>query len=368
MVFNQDEGYSLERALAHIGKNDEARHKMVALFRKIEPKLTKPDFDARKMIIAPLLDALYEDVDVLDKTVQVDKQSDILHFYYYYRSQNARAIVLSYPEISDHIWEPQTTKLLLHLSQDASTVVIGGAYSGDHALLVAQSLNSKERKKIGLVHCFEMDNTQLEMCRENAKRNNLSNLVFHNKALYSNDNVSLRLVGSDALASAEKVPPGTHQSVPGVTLEKVFAHDKVEQIDLIMLDIEGGELAALQGGEQFLSQPPCEAPDIIFEIHRHYVDWSDGLENTEIIRLLRGHGYQVFAIRDYQNNVHLPGYPIELIPPETCVLQGPEHGFNMVAVKDIGRLRSTNIRYIEHVSPKLLFHRSPELHSPGKPE
>ena len=133
-----------------------------------------------------------------------------------------------------------------------------------------------------------------------------------------------------------------------------------------MLDIEGGELNALKGGESFLSKPASEAPDLIFEVHRHYVDWSEGLENTDILRFLNCHGYHVFAIRDYQDNVDLSGYPIELIPPAKCVLDGPPHGFNMVAVKNLERLNNPMIRYVENVSPKLLRHRDPRLHAPRK--
>jgi hypothetical protein len=46
----------------------------------------------------------------------------------------------------------------------------------------------------------------------------------------------------------------------------------------VTIDIEGAELAALQGAESFLSLPAGRAPNILFEVHRHYVDWSEGLE------------------------------------------------------------------------------------------
>ncbi|MDO9264552.1 MAG: FkbM family methyltransferase, partial [Desulfosalsimonadaceae bacterium] len=140
----------------------------------------------------------------------------------------------------------------------------------------------------------------------------------------------------------------------------------IDQYDVIMLDIEGGELNALKGGSDFLSGPINTAPDIIFEVHRHYVDWSDGLANTEILSFLKSCGYHVFAIRDYQDNVDLADYPIELIPPEKCVLDGPPHGFNMVAVKNLDRLKGPMFRYVEDVSPKLLRHRDPRLHAPGR--
>ena len=52
---------------------------------------------------------------------------------------------------------------------------------------------------------------------------------------------------------------------------------------------------------------------MIFEIHRAYVDWSEGLDRTEPVRWLTERGYSVFAIRDYQGNVCMEGRPVELV-------------------------------------------------------
>ena len=78
-------------------------------------------------------------------------------------------------------------------------------------------------------------------------------------------------------------------------------------VALIAVDVEGGELAALKGAQHRLSQPPGRSPQLVFEVHRAYVDWSDGLANTEIVRYLESFGYTVFAIRDFQSNYDLRG-------------------------------------------------------------
>lgn len=356
----------IDDALARIGRNEDSRKILVSALREIEQVLTTLDFDSRLEIIAPILDSLHKNVSVLEKKVKTGPNLPLLKFTFNYSSQIARGIVLSYPEISDHIWEPQTTKLLLHLTENSSKVVIGGAYSGDHALLVAQRLKAGLNGTKSEVHCFEMDQSQLMLCQKNAEKNALFNLVYHNFGLYSRDDVALKLVGSDALCHAEVVPPDTPDSIKATTLHKVAMEYEIDRYDVIMLDIEGGELNALKGGETFLSKPPNDAPDLIFEVHRHYVDWSDGLEKTEILCFLKDHGYYAFAIRDFQNNVDLAGYPVELIPPGKCVLDGPPHGFNIVAVKNLDRLKGPMFRYVEDVSPKLLRHRDPRLHAPGK--
>ncbi|MFO8032929.1 MAG: FkbM family methyltransferase [Desulfohalobiaceae bacterium] len=363
-MHSQQDNSPVESALAYIGPHEEARRKMLAALRDVEAILMDRDFDARLEVVGPILDALHQDVPLLQKKVRTAPERPILNFNYYYRSAIARGLVLSRPEISDHVWEPQTSRLLLHLAQGAGAVAVGGAYFGDHALLVGQMLQLENSSNPGQVHCFEMNRSQLELCEQNARENGIQNLIFHHRALYSRPGVYLSLSGEDAAAWAQESAPDEVGAVPAATLQQVAQEHDLSGFDLLMLDIEGGELEALRGGEQFLAQGPAKAPDIIFEVHRHYTDWSQGLQNTPIVRYLRGFGYQVFAVRDYQSNVDLRGYPIELIPPETCYLQGPPHGFNLVAVQDITRLQGPQFRFVDHVSPKLLFHRDPALHAP----
>jgi hypothetical protein len=129
--------------------------------------------------------------------------------------------------------------------------------------------------------------------------------------------------------------------------------------------LEGAELAALQGALAFLDRPAGEAPDILFEVHRHYVDWTGGLENTGIVRLLTDRGYKVFALRDFNSNYDLSKHPIELIPLGAIQLEGPPHGFNMVAVKDASVFDGPGYRIVKDVSPKYLRHKDPALHHPA---
>jgi hypothetical protein len=58
------------------------------------------------------------------------------------------------------------------------------------------------------------------------------------------------------------------------------------------------------------------------------------------------------------------GRSIELIPADKVYLEGPPHGFNMLAVPPGGLLDTPLFRVVENVSPKLLRHKSPALHHP----
>jgi FkbM family methyltransferase len=280
-------------------------------------------------------------------------------FEFLYRSKIARDFVMSEPEAPDHAWEPMTSRILVDLAKGAKNVVFGGAYFGDHAVLIAREIAAGG----GVVHAFEPNTQQRGMLMKNAELNGLTNIHPRPEGLWQDSTTNLRLVGYDSFATAEAAEAGD-DTFRTVTIADYLKAAGVDRLDLIVLDIEGAELGALKGAEPFLDQPKGQAPDILFEVHRHYVDWSNGLPNTEIVRLLTDRGYTVFALRDFNSNYDLAGKPVELIPADSVYLEGPPHGFNMVAVKDPSKFEGPGYRIVKDVSPKYLRHKDPALHHP----
>jgi FkbM family methyltransferase len=347
----------LEDALAAVGADAALREQVIRLCHDIEARLARLDFDVREQVTGPIVDALHRDVGPLQKRLRTG-----LVFHFVYGGKIARDFVMSADAEPDHVWEPQTTKLLLHLSEKARTVVIAGAYAGDHALLLAQKLQTAG----GVCHCFEPSQKQLAILRQNALTNGLDkHMVLNGAGLWDREDAVLRLIGDDELGRPEQAESsGEGVSIATTTLNAYGARHGVESIDVLMLDVEGGEHAILRGASRYLAQPAGKAPTVVFEIHRAYVDWSDGLDNTVIGRLLRGHGYTLYAVRDYQSNVPMAGQPIELVDTAGAYLEGPPHGFNMLAVKDEKTVQGPLFRICSGVSPKLLRHRDPRLHKP----
>jgi FkbM family methyltransferase len=259
----------------------------------------------------------------------------------------------------DHIWAPQTTKLLLALAPSTRVAVIGGAYFGDQALLLAQAM-----KNIGgSCYCFDLNSAQIDLLAFNAQKNGIDNIFSINRGLWHKDDVRLIVVGEDSHVTSREAVDETI-GIGTMSIDRFALAHGIDEIQILELVIGGSELSALKGAESFLKQPPKSASRIIFEIHRSHVDWSEGLGQTDIVRYLERFGYVLFAIRDYQGNVDMRGRPVELVPVRTAYLEGPPHGFNLLAVKDVGILDTLDVRLVEHISPKLLFHRDPKLHQP----
>jgi len=342
-------------ALAKIAETEDWRDAFIRQLIAYEGAIEAPGVDVREEITGPLVDALFDDDQVIRKTL-----SNGVTFEFLYRSKIARDFVMSTPQAPDHAWEPQTSRILVNLAKSAKQVVIGGAYFGDHAVLIAREIAPQG----GVVHAFEPNSQQRSMLQRNAALNGLANILPRPEGLWHDSTTNLKLVGYDSFASAEAAEDGADDSFRTVTISDYLQAAGVAELDLIVLDIEGAELGALKGAESFLAQPAGKAPHILFEVHRHYVDWSNGLLDTEIARLLTGHGYSLFALRDFNSNYDLAGRPIELIPADAIRLEGPPHGFNMVAVKDVSIFDTADYSLVRDVSPKYLRHKDPKLHHP----
>jgi FkbM family methyltransferase len=346
----------MKASLSKIAQNPGWKQSFIESMKSFEKKIETLGLDVREDITGPLVDALFDDDQVVRKEL-----SDGTKLDFFYRSKIARDFVMSEPVRPNHAWEPHTTRLLVKLAAiNSKNVVVGGAYFGDQAILVA-----KEASKMGgVVHAFEPNNDQRGMLMHNADLNAVSNIRPNSEGLWDDASTSLALVGYDSFAHPEKVDVDAEDAFKTVTIDGYLAALGEKSLGLIMLDIEGAELRALQGASAMLSQPAGQAPNIVFEVHRSYVDWSNGLENTDIVRYLTGHGYHVFAVRDFNSNYDLSGKPIEIIPCDAVFLEGPDHGFNMVAVKDVNLLSGKDFRICSNVSPKYLRHKDPALHHP----
>jgi FkbM family methyltransferase len=340
-----------ERPFEWLAETSAARDLIIHSLIEIE-KITpyKEGFNLREEITGPIVDRMFRPSEIVTKRL-----SNGLTISCRYTSKIVRDFVMAHRDPADHVWEPQTTRLLLHLARDARHVVIGGAYFGDQSTLVAQEIAPR-----GICHCFELSADNADMIALNARQNDLVNVQINKIGLWSRA-ATLALAGEDSHAAPHVSP---HGPFVARTVDDYVDEQRIGSIDLLMLDIEGGEFDALSGAVGQLGLPKQQAPSLIFEVHGSYVDWSLGLRNTNIIQLIESFGYSCFCIRDYNTNYSMAQHPIELIPVDDVYLGGPPHGFNVVAIKKPELLQCEFVRFCRGVSPKLLFHRDPKLHAP----
>ena len=346
---------SMVSAREFLARHPEARDEIIACLVRIEKEYQpKTDRNLREDLSGPIVDMLIETNSLHSREV-----SNGLKFNFRYSSRIAREFLMGQAKVPDHVCEPQTTRAVVSLSQGATNAIIGGAYFGDHALFVAKALASN-----GQCHCFELSIENLAILQRNVDENGIRNIVINAEALWSTDNVRIELGGDDSHATPKLSNGNSTNTFPSRSIDSYIRSRHLRRVDVIMLDIEGGEFAALQGASEILNAPPTEAPALICEIHAAYTDWSRGLRQTDLCAHLIEKGYEVFAIRDYQGHEAMGNRPVELVGIDSAIISGPPHGFNLLAVKTRARLDSKVFKFVDSVSPKLLHHRDQKIHGP----
>lgn len=344
-----NETHVLGDALALAGRDDVLRAQVFEALREAELRADDPA-KFREQVRWPLILSLLRDVRahrvVLENGVMFDVTPD---------SRIEKALLLSSVAHPDHVWEPQTTKLLVALAQGATNVIVGGAYIGDQVLLIAKSSEA-------LVHAFEPMKAAFDRLLHHVEINGIDNVVAQRRGLWNDSGADLRLDGHLALASSVLVDKtaADGETTQSISIDDYVREQDLASVELIMLDTEGGEENALHGARNTIAR---DEPNIVFEIHRNFVDWSNGLAQTSIVTSLTSQGYEVFAIRDFHNNYPISS-PIEIVPVARVYLEGPPHGFNVLATKDKSLIHRLGLKVVENVSPKLLLDKDPALHAP----
>jgi FkbM family methyltransferase len=345
---------NLAEAFGHLRDNPTAREALVrALVALEEGMQTGSRLNIREKVTGPIVDAMYRHGDEVIRTTQ-----DGLSFICGYTSKIVRDLIMSDDAVPDHVWEPMTTRFVLDFARTARNILVGGAFFGDHCLPMAKTMTGR-----GTVHAFELSDQNAGFLRRNLARNAIDNVIVNQVGLWSTGNVRLALKGDDSHASPYVVDD-PRMGFAATSIDAYGQEKDIDALDLILLDIEGGEIEALKGAAHYLAMPAGKAPVVCFEVHASYVDWSNGLHNSDICKLMSAHGYTTYALRDYNSNTRMAGFPVELVALDGLYLEGPPHGFNCVAAKDVSVFRNLGYAFRKGISPKLIKHGDPTYHAP----
>jgi hypothetical protein len=110
--------------------------------------------------------------------------------------------------------------------------------------------------------------------------------------LFNEQSISRIAVPESKLPNTSFVPTVI---VPAITLDTYLAREKIVQVDLIKIDVEGAELFVLEGAHELLSQHPNAAPVILFEYSPSNCA-NFGYKATAVIDLLMSYGYTVYSV------------------------------------------------------------------------
>lgn len=168
-------------------------------------------------------------------------------------------------------WEEDTFNILDYYQDNNKTYIDIGAWIGPTVLYSANKYNN--------IICFEPDPVAHDILRKNIEINNFNNIKLINKAISNNNGISqfggygpLGNSCSSLLTGIKNIYDnyGDQQELVDVnttTLESVIEENNIDpnNIGLIKMDIEGGEIIVLPNIKDFLLK---YKPNFFISLHR----------------------------------------------------------------------------------------------------
>jgi FkbM family methyltransferase len=177
------------------------------------------------------------------------------------------------------------------IARSNSTFIDGGAHMGVYSILLADNFEK--------VYAFEPQRrTYFQLCGNifiNEKDNIITNCAALTDKQQANDVRTLYIVSDDGGGSTLEKTTETVKRTEEVRTTAIDDY-AIENVGLIKLDIEGSELAAIQGAENTLRNNAY--PPIIFEANGH--SWCK-TTTEDLFRHLTSLNYQIAKIQPFDN-------------------------------------------------------------------
>lgn len=178
-------------------------------------------------------------------------------------------------------------------SLDAGTVFLDvGANVGYYSLLAIDCVGPD-----GQVHAFEIDSRPLKCLRKTVVANKLNNLIIHEVALGQNEGTAYLAMKSDCgHSSAGSELQGI--AVPMAPLDSFQHKFDGRRISAIKIDVEGAELAVINGAKNIIRE---HQPAIVCEVFDDHLR-RHGHTSEQLMQCLIQFGYECFWL----GSVHTP--------------------------------------------------------------
>ena len=190
-----------------------------------------------------------------------------------------------------HIHEPNATALYRNCIKKGMYVVDIGSNLGYYALLASTLVGHR-----GKVLAIEPEPQNYKLLTINANTNHLQNIDIIQCAVGGKDGMSEFYI-TEASNTNSLIPPITGKIISSIQiktrkLDTLLKEHNFSKVDLIRMDIEGGEVVAIEGMQNTFKQ---YKPTIVAELHCDAV----GTESiVKLLKSLKGFGYNAEYIID----------------------------------------------------------------------
>lgn len=192
-----------------------------------------------------------------------------------------------------NLYERDTTVLFKKIIKPGMIVVDIGAHIGYYTRLFSKLVGPN-----GIVYAFEADSDNFKLLQKNTK--NKKNIRLYNKAI-TNKIGSInfyKIRGSTGCHSVIASENSEKITVPATTLDSFIENENVGRVDIIKIDIEGGEIFAFDGMKELFSEK--QHLSIVSELNPTALELA-GASPLWFLKNMRENKFEVFQILTHGN-------------------------------------------------------------------
>lgn len=190
-------------------------------------------------------------------------------------------------------YEPNEFYLLTKVLKPGTTFIDIGANMGLYTLFAASRVG-----ETGRVVAIEPSAREMKILESNVKQNGLGNVRLRQIALSDRDSEVELLVaglensGHNTLGAFGYNTALDHKErVRAVCLDELVQSEEIERVDVVKMDIEGAELAALRGAPETLAR---FHPLLLVELSDRALEHQHAT-SCDVLDLLAQHGYRLLG-------------------------------------------------------------------------
>jgi FkbM family methyltransferase len=190
-------------------------------------------------------------------------------------------------------YEPNEFCLLSRLLKPGMTFIDIGANIGLYTLFAARRVG-----EAGCVLAIEPSVREMHILKDNVEQNALGSIRLHAVALSDRASAVELLVASSQNSGHNTLGAFGYNTaldhkerVRTMRLDELVQSEKLSRVDMIKMDIEGAELAALRGAGESLER---FRPVVLLELSDRALQ-HQGSTSADVLALLAQHGYRCFG-------------------------------------------------------------------------
>ena len=183
-------------------------------------------------------------------------------------------------------YEPDCVRFIRKALRRGMTCIDAGAQTGFYTCLMASLVG-----ETGKVHAFEPMPASYDLLVKNVKENRFDARVCTYQLACSNAASEIEGSQVGAMYVAGAVPGCRPVSMSTVRIDEVVQ----SPVDLIKIDVEGHEPAAIDGMRHLIAQ---SHPVIVSECNEYWLQNCSGTSSRAYLELLNSFGYRVFDVSD----------------------------------------------------------------------